>query len=121
MPAWSSEQLDQIGRTNDLEIAPRSEDGSLRTFTTIWVVRVDDDVYVRSWNGPYGYWYRAATASGTGRIRSSGREFDVSFAPAAAERTAIDQAYHNKYGRSRYVDAMTEDGPGATTLRLIPT
>lgn len=89
-------------------------------FTTIWVVRVDDNPFVRSWNGPDGSWYRAARDGGPGRVRVGGHTFDVRFEPAEHNRAAIDAAYRDKYGHSRYVDAMITDGAPATTLRLVP-
>lgn len=119
MNDWTDEQLDRIGRTRELDVAPRRADGSLRGFTTIWVVRVDDDLYVRSWNGPTGSWYRAATASGAGRIRIDAVDHDVRFRPADdIDPARVDAAYREKYGRSSYVDAMVADGPAATTLQL---
>ncbi len=121
MSAWTDAQLDRIGRTDELEIAPRRANGSLRPYTTIWVVRVDDDVYVRSWNGPDGSWYRGAASIGAGSIRVGAVEHDVVFEPADhVDRAAVDAAYREKYGHSRYVDAMVADGPAATTTRLVP-
>ena len=40
----------------------------------MWVVRVGDDLYVRSAGGPGRPWYRNALASGAGRIRAAGIE-----------------------------------------------
>ena len=39
---------------DELQIAARQPDGSLDRYTTIWVVRVGDDLYVRSWRGARG-------------------------------------------------------------------
>lgn len=121
MPTWTSEQLDWIGRMTEIEIAPRRSDGTLREFTTIWIVRVDDGLYVRSWHGAQGGWFRTAERNDGGRIRTGGTEYEVRFEPARdIDRDAIDSAYRRKYGRSSYVDAMVADGPAATTTRLIP-
>ena len=122
MDDWTAEQLEHIGRANELPIAPRRSDGTLADDTTIWVVRVDDDLFVRSWNGPTGSWYRTATASGTGRIRVGTVDHDVRFRAADdIDRARVDAAYRDKYGRSSYVDAMVADGPAATTLQLAPS
>lgn len=117
---WTDDELDRIGRADELDVAPQRPDGSIRRFTTVWVVQVDDDLIVRSWNGPNGAWYRAAHASGTARIRVAGIERDVTLEPATVDRNRVDAAYRAKYGSSRYVDAMTADGPAATTLQLLP-
>lgn len=62
-PAWSSRELDRIGAAQELEIAVRRRDGSLRRAVPIWVVRIGDDLYVRSWRGTEGSWYRGARAT----------------------------------------------------------
>jgi len=48
MPEWTSDELNKIGTAEELEIASLGQDGTLRKPTTIWVVRVGDDLYVRS-------------------------------------------------------------------------
>lgn len=89
----------------------------------VWVVRVGDDLYVRSWRGRGGGWYRTALATGEGRIRAGGVEKQVGFVeekdPAINDR--IDAAYHEKYGRyPAYVRPMIAPEAHATTLRLMP-
>jgi hypothetical protein len=54
MSQWTSDKLEKIGAAEELRIAPRRRDGSLRTPVTVWVVRVGDDLYVRSWRGSAG-------------------------------------------------------------------
>jgi hypothetical protein len=123
MTTWTPDELHRIGAADELHIAPSHPDGSLRRYTTIWVVRVGDDLYVRSYRGPGGAWYRTAQASHTGRIRAGGVERDVSFArPDDAIRTAVDEAYRTKYGRygDTYVVPMVSDDAAITTLRLTP-
>src|SRR5690606_17032587 len=60
MTTWTSGELDQIERAEELEIAPRRHDDTLHGPVTIWVVRVGDDLYVRSYRGRGGVWFRAA-------------------------------------------------------------
>jgi hypothetical protein len=64
---WTPDELDRIGDAEELDLASRRPDGSLRAHVTMWVVRAGDDVYVRSAYGPQNPWYVRATASGTGR------------------------------------------------------
>jgi hypothetical protein len=123
MRDWTADELDTIGATEVLEIAPLRPDGSLRPYTTIWVVRVGGDLYVRSWHGRDGAWFRAALRRPEGRIRAAGIERDVTFAePEHANHDAIDRACRDKYARyaSTYVDPMTSPGARATTLQLTP-
>jgi hypothetical protein len=53
MSAWSGEELDKIGATDELQLASLRQDGTLRKPVTIWVVRHGDHLYVRSVNGHY--------------------------------------------------------------------
>ena len=48
---WTDDELARIGDATELELASRRPDGTLRSFTTMWVVRVGDDLYVRSAGG----------------------------------------------------------------------
>lgn len=123
MSTWTTEELDRIGGADELQIASRRTDGSLRPFVTIWVARVGDDLYVRSAYGPGNPWFRRAQKSGTGRIRAGGVERDVVFAePPAGVHGAVDEAYHAKYDRYGPKIVGTVVGPQVveTTLRLDP-
>ncbi len=51
MTTWMSEELNKIGNAEELQIASLRHDGTLRKPVTIWVVRLGDDLYVRSVNG----------------------------------------------------------------------
>jgi hypothetical protein len=118
---WTNEQMDVLERAGEIDIAPLREDGDPGRPTTIWLVRVDNDLYVRSYRGPEGHWYRAATRAGRGRVSVSGNAYAVVLEPAPEiDQAVIDEAYRAKYGRSSYVDAMVTTDAAATTLRLSP-
>ena len=72
MSAWTDEELESIGETQELQLASRRTDGTLRTFTTMWVVRVGSDVYVRSAGGPGRPWYPPRPGQQS-RARPSGK------------------------------------------------
>ncbi|MET4583643.1 hypothetical protein ABIE21_003169 [Conyzicola nivalis] len=123
MTSWSERELDSVGAAEELQISSRRRDGTLRPYVTIWVVRVADDLYVRSAYGASNPWFVRASASGTGRIRAGGVERDVEFADAADDtHSAIDAAYHAKYDRYGARIVNTVVGPNAvdTTIRLVP-
>ena len=121
MSDWTADELDTIGAADELRIAALRADGSLRPYTTIWVVRVGSDLYVRSSRGRDGAWFRSVLRRPEGRIRAGGLTRDVTFAELAdADQAAIDQAYRSKYARhgAEYVDPMVNAAARAATLRL---
>ena len=90
---------------------------------TIWVVRAGDDLYVRSWRGRDGAWYRAAQARREGHISAGGVEKDVTFVEETGPsiNDQIDAAYHVKYRRyPSYVPPMVSPEARASTLKLVP-
>ena len=123
MTTWPSSELASIGGSEELELASRRADGSLRPYVTMWVVQVGSDLYVRSAYGPDNPWYRRAAASSACRIRAGGIERDVSFAQASPEvQGDIDAAYHAKYDRygPRIVGSVIGPDAYQVTVRLVP-
>lgn len=123
MTTWTSDELNQIGTAEELEIAALRRDGTMRKPVTIWVVRHGDDLYVRSYKGVDGAWFRHAQRRHAGRIGAGGIAKDVSF----VEETdldlndRIDAAYQHKYRRyPQYVAPMVTPQARATTLKLVP-
>jgi hypothetical protein len=122
MTSWTNQELDRIGAAEELEITTRRGDGSLRAWVPIWSVRVGDGLYVRSYRGAEGGWYRHATRQGIARVRAAGVERDVSVEPAGEDTPAIDDAYRGKYARyaSSHLPPMLADRAVATTALLRP-
>jgi hypothetical protein len=123
MTSWTPDELERIGDATQLRVASLRKDGSLRPYVTIWVVRVGDDIYVRSAYGANNPWFRRAKSSGQGRIKAGGVERDVTFTPAPpGTQQAIDTAYHTKYDRYGRAIVATVVGENAmtTTLQLVP-
>jgi hypothetical protein len=121
--SWPAGYLDRISAAEELEIATERDDGSLRPWVPIWVVRVGDDLYVRSGGGTAGAWYRHAVARYEARIRANGIEDDVSLAPAGARaRAEISEAYRTKYARyaDSYLRPLVSAAAQEATLRLLP-
>lgn len=123
MSGWTPDELAVVESTDELRVASYRPDGTLRPGVTIWVVRVGDDVYIRSAYGPSNGWFRRAQTSGTGRVQVGGLEKDVTFAaPAPDVHPALDAAYHAKYDRygARIVDTVVGPSVVDVTLRLDP-
>ena len=124
MATWTNDELRAIGAAEELELASARRDGTLRNAVTIWVVRVGDDLYVRSWKGDDGAWFRATQARHAGHIGAGGVGKDVTFVPEAdaAINKQIDAEYRRKYRShgERYVDPMVAPTARATTIKLVP-
>jgi hypothetical protein len=95
---WTSDELARNGAADELRVAPARADGGTRRPVPIWVVPVGDQLYVRSWRGDAGGWYRAAKARREGHISAGGVERDVEFVDADdSVNDAVDAGYRDKY------------------------
>jgi len=121
--AWTEDDLQRVQNHSEIQLASRRPDGSLRPYTTIWVVCAAEWVYVRS---AYGYdngWFQRALRSGSGRIRIGGIERDVAFEqPDSSVDPEVTAGYHAKYDRYGPSIVGTVVSPEAerSTLRLMP-
>ncbi len=122
MTAWTNDELDKVGTAEELEIASLKRDGTLRTPVTIWVVRLGDDLYVRSVNGRDGAWFREAQQRHEGHIEAGGVDQDVTFVeePDPGLNEQIDAAYRAKYRRygANIVNSIISPKARAATVKL---
>jgi hypothetical protein len=120
MSDWTADELDRIGTAGELRIAGRRADGTFRKLVIIWQVRVGDDLYVRSVNGPGAAWFRGTQELGEGRIESGGVSKDVTFTRDESKDSEVDAAYRVKYGSGSSVQSITSATATSTTMRLDP-
>jgi hypothetical protein len=120
MSEWTEEELTRIGNAGELRIAGKRDDGTLRELVIIWQVRVGDDIYVRSVNGPSAAWYRGTQELGEGHIESGGVSKDVLFTSDSSKDALVDAAYRAKYGNGSPVQAITSTNATLTTMRVDP-
>ena len=99
MPTWTRDELTKVAAAEELELASVRRDDTLGNPVTIWVVRVGDDLYVRSWKGDAGAWFRAAQVHHAGHIEAAGVGKDVTFVAETDDdvNDRIDTAYRTKY------------------------
>jgi hypothetical protein len=92
----------------------------------VWIVVVNERVFVRSWNDKPGGWFRAFVKERVGKLQAGDREIRVRARKVRGERLldAIDDAYAAKYatpGARKYVRGFRLARRRATTLELIPS
>src|SRR6185436_103776 len=124
MTTWTSDELNKIGTAEELEIASLRDDGTLRKPVTIWVVRLGDDLYVRSVKGRGSAWFRGTQVRHEGHIQSGGIDKDVTFVEETDPgiNDQVDAALRTKYRHydPRYVDPMLVPEARAATIKLVP-
>lgn len=124
MTTWTRDELNKIGTAEELEIASLRRDGTLRKPTTIWVVRIADDLYARAINGRTGAWFRGTQERYEGHIRAGGIDKDVTFVeetdPNINEQ--IDAAYRTKYSRyaANIINTTLSPDARSATIKLVP-
>jgi hypothetical protein len=124
MTAWTNDELTKIGTAEELQIASRRRNGTLRNPVTVWVVRHGDDLYVRSVRGRTGAWFRSAQARHEGHISAGGVEKDVTFIEGDdAINDVLDAAYRDKYRRyaANIVGSTVTPQAREATLKLVPS
>jgi len=123
MTSWTTDELTRIGGAEEVQIAGRRRDGTMRKPVTIWVVASDDSLYVRSVRGRNSGWFRGVQETHEGRIRAGRMEKDVSFVDAdRAISDKVDAAYRAKYRRysGSVLNSVLTAQARSTTLELVP-
>lgn len=124
MNIWTSDELDKIGKAEELLIASLRRDSTLRNSVTIWVVRMGDDLYVRSVNGRNSAWFRGVQARHEGHIRAGGVDKDVTFVeePDFNINEQIDAVYATKYHRyaASIISHINGSEARSATIKLVP-
>ena len=124
MTPWTIDELNKIGTAEELEIASLRRDGTLRKPTTIWVVRVGDNLYARAIKGRTGAWFRGTQERNEGHIRAGGVDKDVTFVEEADPNISeqIDSAYRTKYRRyaANIINTTLSPEARSATIKLLP-
>jgi hypothetical protein len=93
-----------------------------KSAVVIWLVVADDEVFVRSWRGGNGRWYRDLATGGPATLEFAGRRLAVQAIrasdPDAVARTSRE--FLRKYRNSSHAQEMVRSEILPTTLRLVP-
>jgi hypothetical protein len=124
MTEWTVDELDKIGKAEELDFSSLRRAGTLRKTVTIWVVRIGDGLYVRAYKGRKSPWFRGVVECHAGLIESGGVHKNVTFIEEqdAEINARIDAAFRTKYAQqpAEYVDPMVTSKARAATLKLMP-
>ncbi|TMB94832.1 MAG: DUF2255 family protein [Chloroflexi bacterium] len=123
MTKWTSDQLDKIGRAEEVQIESMGRDGKVGKSVTIWAARVGDDLYVRSVRGHNSHWFRGTQVRHQGRIRTGGVQQDITFVEADPDiNDEVDAAYLAKYRRyaGSILNSVLTPEARSTTIKLVP-
>ena len=99
--------------------------GAEHRHTGVWVVVVDDRVFVRSWNDKPTGWYRAFHKEPRGSIEVAGKGIAIRGKQVQSERLreAVSRALAQKYdtkASQKWVRGFAEPRRALTTLELVP-
>jgi hypothetical protein len=106
-------RADKIANADELPLSTQRTDGSLPNPVAIWVVRHGDDLYIRSYRGPGGLWFRHARERREGRIQAGGVDKNVTFADA-------DHDLHDQIDTMRTVTRGSAHRSAADPQRSVP-
>jgi hypothetical protein len=90
---------------------------------TIWVIRLGDDLYVRSVNGRNSAWFRGVQTRHEGYIRAGDADKEVTFVEELDSNIndQIDAAYATKYRRyASIIPSINSPVARAAAIKLMP-
>jgi hypothetical protein len=118
---FEESDLDLLARLEEVDVETRSAAGDVHR-TIVWPVVRDGVVYLRSYKGPSGRWYREALADPAIALVADGRRLPARAVPAAdaASVEACSAALRDKYPRDGSLEAMLVPEVLPTTLRIEP-
>ena len=119
---FSGEVLGTLGKSKSLRICAGR--GTHR-FIGIWMVTVEDRVFVRSWSVKPDGWYHTFLKNPRGAIQIAKYKINVRAVRVKSRqlRDAIDRAYLQKYSTAwelKYAKDLGLPKSRATTIELVP-
>jgi hypothetical protein len=113
---------DTLRALRDVQEPTIRTDKHTKSAVVIWVVVDGDDVFVRSWLGTKGRWYKDLATGGPATLEFAGGRLAVHAIPAS-DGASVDRASREilrKYRHSSHAQEMVRAEILPTTLRLEP-
>ena len=123
---WPQEDLDVFGGAGEVKVSSVRRDGSLSRQRTVWIVRVGDELYLRSVNGSEAAWYRSTRSVHQGSLEAHGIARDVTWVDVDSTENpdidrAVDVEYARKYrGSTSAIKRINSPAARSTTMRVDP-
>jgi hypothetical protein len=118
---FGESDLEQLAATEEIEVETQPKAGAAHR-TIVWPLVRDGVVYLRSFHGPDGRWYREALADPNIALVIDGHPLPARavHAPDEASIEACSAALRDKYRGSYSLRAMLAPAVLPTTLRIEP-
>jgi hypothetical protein len=119
MASFDAETLRQLSTTREVSIRT---DKHPKSAVVIWVVVMEDGVFIRSWRGARGRWYRDLAQGGLASLELNENRLSVLAVPATdpAIIARVSDGFLQKYRTSSHAPEMVRPETLPTTLRLEP-
>jgi len=118
---FDTETLHLLAHAKEVRIETSRPDGPVHS-AIIWIVVDGHDVFVRSWRGERGRWYREARANPHVGIIAGERRIDATAVSATDPESVrrCSDGFQAKYPKSKSTPMMLANDILDTTLRLDP-
>jgi hypothetical protein len=119
MASFDAETLRQLSTAREVSIRT---DKHPKSDVVIWVVVAENEVFVRSWRGARGRWYRDLAQGGLASLELNGSRLPVRAVPANDPATIarVSDGFMQKYRTSSHAPEMVRPETLPTTLWLAP-
>lgn len=119
MAHFAAATLDALRAVREVEIRTEKHPKSA---VVIWVVVAGDEVFVRSWQGTRGRWYRDLARGGLASLEFDGNQLAVQAIPEPGDEVIAkaSEEFLTKYQPSAHAMEMVRPEILPTTLRLVP-
>jgi hypothetical protein len=123
-PLFDAATLETLRRVREVQLETTEVDGATVHRTTIWIVVVGEQAFIRSEFAEAGRWYREARAQPEVILHAEGAAIPVTAVLVSDANTIgqVSDAYRTKYGKRSpaSTEAMVAPATLEHTLRLDP-
>jgi hypothetical protein len=118
---FDAETLDLLARTKEVRIETSRPGGPVHG-AIIWIVVDGEDVFIRSFRGERGRWYRETLANPHVTIEAGDRRIEATSVSATDAESVrrCSEGFQLKYPKSKSTPMMLAEDILETTLRLDP-